>query len=114
MTTCGVWPSSRGLVAVLLDANRRPALRALVPEDSREARWGLVQRLLAVGADLVVDDVLLPADALPFIALRAGVTVWVASAPLVPSLRLAAAITRGPPRSTAALLARLPSIPWLR
>lgn len=114
MTACGVFSSRRGLVAVLVDAARRPTLRAFVPQGSRDARWGLVQRLSAAGAALVVDEALLPADPLASIALRAGLTVWVAGAPLLPSLRLAAGITRSPPRATAALLARLPSIPWLR
>ena len=78
------------------------------------ARWGLVLRLAAVGADLVVDEALLPADSIAFVASRAGLRVWVAGPPLVGSLCCAAGITRGPPRVSAALLARLPAIPWLR
>jgi hypothetical protein len=47
-------------------------------------------------------------------ARRAGVTVWVAGPPLVAALRHAAGITRRGARPSAAMLARLPAIPWLR
>ena len=113
MTACGVWPSRQGLVAVLVDAARRPKLCAVVCGDSRAARWGLVQRLREDGAAVVVDEALLPADPIASIALRAGLAVWIAGAPLVPSLRLAAGLMNSPPRTIAALLARLPSVPWL-
>ncbi|MGC4000007.1 MAG: hypothetical protein QM767_22255 [Anaeromyxobacter sp.] len=78
------------------------------------ARWGLAQRLAAVGADLVIDEAHLPADPVAFAARRAGVRVWVAGPPLVASLRTVSAAARGPPKASAALLARLPSVPWLR
>ncbi len=67
-----------------------------------------------MGAELVLDETLLEADRLALIARRAGVTVWIASAPLLPALRLAAGITHRGARPSAALLARLPAIPWLR
>ncbi|MGB8932980.1 MAG: hypothetical protein WCC48_17180 [Anaeromyxobacteraceae bacterium] len=73
-----------------------------------------VERLAAVGADLVVEEPLLPADPIAFAARRAGVHVWVADPSVVASLRIAAGIDRGPSRTSAALLARLPAIPWLR
>lgn len=114
MTACGLWHSRRGLVAVFVDAAGRDRLRAVIPGDNPDARWGLVQRLAATNVDLVIDEALLPADPIASIALRAGVTVWIAGAPVLPALRLAAGITRSPPRATAAMLARLPRIPWLR
>jgi hypothetical protein len=112
MTACGVWLAPRGLVAVLLDdAGRARACSVALTDD---ARSGLALWLAAAGADLVVDDSLLEADPIAQVARRAGATVWVAAPPLVASLRHAAGITRRGPRLSAALLARLPSIPWLR
>jgi len=113
MTACGVWPASRGLVAVLVDGAGRVCFTAAVAcTDS--ARWGLAQRLAAVGADLVVDESHLPADPIAFAARRAGVRVWVAGPPLVGLLRAVTGAARGPPKSSAMLLARLPAVPWLR
>ena len=113
MTACGVWLGRRGLVAVLADGGGRISLAVtLAPTDG--ARWGLAQRLAAVGAGLVIDEAHLPADPVAFVVRRAGVRVWVAEPPLVASLRCAAGITRSPARLSAALLARLPAIPWLR
>ena len=66
MTTCGVWPTSRGLVAVLIDSAGRA--RSLSVADSDEAHWGLSQRLAAVGADLVLDQALLESNRIAFIA----------------------------------------------
>ena len=113
MTACGVWLGHRGLAAVLADGGGRVRLETTVAR-AAAARWGLVHRLAAVDAELVVDEALLPADPIAFVASRAGLRVWVAGPPLVGSLRCAAGITRGPPRASAALLARLPAIPWLR
>lgn len=112
MTACGVWPAPRELVAVLLDrAGRSRSCRVAFSDD---ARSGLALWLVAAGADLVVEETLLEADPFPGVARRAGVTVWIAGAPLVDALRHAAGITRRGPRPSAAMLARLPSTPWLR
>ena len=112
MTACGVWPTSRGLVAVLIDSAGRARSFHLAPTD--EARWGLAQRLAAVGAELVLDEALVESDRIATAARRAGVTVWIAGPPLVGALRCAAGIARRGARPSAALLARLPAIPWLR
>jgi hypothetical protein len=48
------------------------------------------------------------------VARRAGVTAWMAGPPIVDALRCAAGITRCGARPSAALLARLPAVPWLR
>jgi hypothetical protein len=112
MTACGVWPTPHGLAAVLIDSAGRAKPFAVA--DTDDARWGLSQRLAAVGAALVVDEALLEADRLAYLALRAGVQVWVAGPPVVQALRHAAGIVRRGARPSAALLARLPAIPWLR
>ncbi len=112
MTACGVWPTTRGLAAVLIDSAGKA--RPFSVADTDEARWGLCQRLAAVGADLVLDEALLERDRIAFIALRAGVQVWVIGPPVVQALRHAAGILRQGARPSAALLGRLPAIPWLR
>jgi hypothetical protein len=111
MTACGVWPTTRGLTAVLIESAGRA--RSFSVADTDEARWGLCQRLAAAGADLVLDEALLEGDRIAYIALRAGVQVWVLGPPAVQSLRLAAGIARKGARPSAALLGRLPAIPWL-
>jgi len=112
MTACGVWLAPRGLVAVLVDdAGRARSCSVAFTDD---ARSGLALWLAAAGADLVVDETLLEADPIADVARRAGVTVWIAGSPFVPALRHAAGIARRGPRPSAAMLARLPSIPWLR
>lgn len=113
VSACGVWLGRRGLAAVLADRGGRVRLAVTVARTDA-ARWGLAQRLAAVDADLVVDEAHLPADPIAFVAQRAGVRVWVAGPPLVGSLRAVAGVERGPPRSSAALLARIPAIPWPR
>lgn len=112
MTTCGIWPRPRGLVAVLIDDAGHTRSVTVAPTD--DARWGLAQRLAATGTDLVMDAALLEADPVAPIALRAGVTVWVAGPPLVAALRCAAGVVHRGPHLSATLLARLPTIPWLR
>lgn len=113
MTACGLWLGRRGLAAALADGGGRIRLATTIPP-AHGARTALVELLAAVDADLVLDEALLPADPIAFVALRAGVRVWVAAPPLVASLREVAGVARGPPRASAALLARVPAIPWLR
>lgn len=111
MTACGVWPAAHALVAVLVDgAGRSRSCRVAFSDD---ARWGLAHWLAAAGADLVVDEALLAADPIADVARRAGVAVWIAG-PFFEALRDAAGITRRGARPSAAMLARLPAIPWLR
>jgi hypothetical protein len=113
MSACGVWLGRRGLAAVLVDGGGRVCFRATVARTD-PGRWGLAQRLAAVGADLVIDEAHLPADPIALAARRAGVRVWVAGPPLVGSLRAVTGAARGPPKASATLLARLPAVPWLR
>jgi hypothetical protein len=112
MTACGVWPTSRGLVAVLINSTGRT--KSFSVPDTDDALWGLSQRLAAIGADLVLDETLLESNRIAYVAHRAGITIWIAGPPLVGALRSAAGFTRRAARPSAALLARLPAIPWLR
>ena len=112
MTACGLWPISRGLVAVFIDSAGRS--RSFSVADTDDARWGLSQRLAALGADLVLDEALLVTNPIANAARRAGVTVWIVGPPILDALRSAAALSNRGARPSAALLARLPAIPWLR
>lgn len=113
MTACGLWLGRCGLAAVLTDGGGRIRLATTIPA-TPSARAALVALLADTGADLVLDEPHLQADPIAFVARQAGVRVWVASPPLVASLREVAGLARGPPRASAALLARIPAIPWLR
>ncbi len=109
--TCGLWLARRRLVAVVLGpgGKARRAIRAALTDD---ARFGLLEYLAAVGAELVATEALARVDLTPVQAARRGLPVWAAGDALVAALLGAAAI-RDPARA-AALLARLPVIPLLR
>lgn len=109
--TCGIVLAPRRLVAVVLGpgGGARRALRAALTDD---ARYGLVQYLGAVGAEVVVADGLLAADPVARRAVEAGLVVWVAPGGLVSALAQAAVLTD--PARLAAVLARLPRVPLLR
>jgi len=109
--TCGLVLAPRRLVAVVLGpgGGARRTIRAALTDD---ARFGLVQYLAAVGAEVVVADELLAADPVARRAVEAGLVVWVAPGGLVAALAQVAAIT-DPPR-LAAVLARLTRVPLLR
>jgi hypothetical protein len=112
MTACGVWPSSRGLLAVFIDSAGRS--RSFSVADTGDARRGFSLRLNSWSADLVLDEALLVKNPIADAARRAGVTVWVVGPPILEALRSAAALANRGARPSAALLARLPAIPWLR
>lgn len=109
--TCGVVLTPPRLVAVVLGpgGGARRAIRAALTDD---ARYGLVQYLAAVGAEVVVADGLLAADPIAQRIVDADVVVWVAPGGLVSALAQAAALTD--PARLAAMLARLPRVPILR
>lgn len=109
--TCGIVLAPRRLVAVVLGpgGGAGRALRAAFTDD---ARFGLVQYLAAVGAELVVAQELLPADPVARRAVEAGLVVWIAPGGLVAALAQAAAITD--PARLAVMLARLHRVPLLR
>jgi hypothetical protein len=108
--TCGLWLARRRLVvAVLGREGPRRLIRAALTDD---ARFGLIEYLTAVGAELVSTEALTRVDLTPVQAVRRGLSVWTAGDALVAALLGAAAI-RDPVRA-AALLARLPASPLLR
>jgi hypothetical protein len=108
---CGLWLARRRLVAALVSpgGEARRVVRAALTDD---ARFGLVEYLTAVGAELVAAEALTRVDLLPSQAARRGLVVWTVSDGFVAAILGAAAI-RDPARA-ATLLARLPLIPLLR
>lgn len=116
MSPCGLWPARRVLVAVVVDDDGRaaPPLRV---ERSDPARWALLEYLDAVhGTDcgLVVPEGLPAIDPVGRLAQEHGLLVWSAPQRLLDAIRAVAGLATGPPRRTAAMLARLPLVPALR
>jgi len=109
--TCGLWLARRRLVAAVVGPRGEPrrVIRAALTD---EARFGLVEYLAAAGAELVATEALARIDLMPLQAAHRGVAVWTVGDALVAALLGAAAI-RDPARA-AALLARLPVVPFLR
>ncbi len=111
MTSCGLWLARRRLVAVLVPEGGE-APRSIRAASTGDARFGLLEYLVAAGAEIVATAAFAKADLLPGQAARRGLAVWSADDAFVSALLGAAAI-RDPSRA-AALLARLPRIPLLR
>lgn len=111
--TCGVWSTPRRLIAVLERSGTVVGTPAAIAK-TREARWGFVTWLSATGAGAIVLTDELSGDGLIPLSLEAGLHVWLAPLQLVEGVRVAAALSRRPPRYTAALLARWPACPGLR
>jgi hypothetical protein len=111
LVTCGLWLARRRLVAAVVGPGNeaRRVIRAALTD---EARFGLVEYLVAAGAEVVAAETLAHVDLLPVQAARRGLAVWTVGDALVAALLRAAAI-RDPARA-AALVARLPFVPILR
>jgi hypothetical protein len=109
--TCGLVLAPRRLVAVVLGpgGEARRAIRVALTDD---ARYGLVAYLDNAGAEIVAAEALVRSDAVARRALGAGFVVWAAPDALVAAIARAAAITDA--ARTAAMLARLPRVPFLR
>jgi hypothetical protein len=111
MTTCGLWLARRRLLAVPVSESGA-ARRTIRAANTEDARWGLLEYLVAIDCAIVATQALARSDLLPAQAARRGLPVWLADDGLVASVLRAAAI-RDPARA-AAVLARMPGIPPLR
>ena len=110
MTTCGLWPGRSQLVVVVADDDGKAGPPLLVARTD-DARWGLLEHLDAtqgLDCELVVPEDLLKSDSIANLALRRGLAVWIAPQRLVEAIRVVAGLATGPPRRSAAMLARLP------
>lgn len=110
MATCGIWPGRHQLVAVIADDEGK-ASAPIVVARTDDARWGLLEHLdgtQGLDCELVVSEEFLRADSIANLALRRGLAVWVVPWRLVEAIRVVAGLARGPPKRTAAMLARTP------
>jgi hypothetical protein len=112
MATCGLWPTKRGIIAVVADDDGVAAGPARTAACTGEACWALLDHIEALhGLDcrFVITDEALAADrGLGQVAARRGTPVWVVSSVLVDGLRVLTGSARAPPKKLALLLARLP------
>lgn len=111
MSCVGFWlAKGRHLVAVAVDDDGQPgpALRAARTD---EACWALLAYLEAADGldfELVLPERLARSTPVVRIALERGVAVWLVPDALVDALCVVGRLGFGPPRRTAAALARLP------
>jgi hypothetical protein len=112
---CGLWPSSRGFVAAVVDPDGALITVATLPVEAEEQiAWLSGHRTLcSPGPDLVLSEPTARRHAIGRYALASGYRVWVAPMSLVTPISRAA-WWRPTPRQIATLLARLPKSRALR
>lgn len=112
MATCGLWPTKRGVVAIVVDDVGIAAGPARTAAQTAEACWALLEHVEAhhgLDCRFVITDGALAANMrFAHLAARRGSHVLVVSSALVDGLRVLAGATRAPPKRLALLLARLP------
>jgi hypothetical protein len=112
MATCGLWPTRRGVVAMVVDDDGVAAGPACTAARTTEACWALLENVEAhhgLDCRFVITDEALAADMrFGHLAARRGSLVLVVSSALVDGLRALTGAARAPPKRLALLLARLP------
>ncbi len=117
MTTCGIWPTSRCLLAVVIDDDGRLAENPRKACYSDDARWALLNHIEAQhGLDcaFVVTRSFARMDPIAQLASRRGARVIVVADQFVHDLCVLIAPTAVSARQLALLLARLPICPIAR
>ncbi len=109
---CGLWPGPRRSAAVLFDPGTQRQLSLSLP-NTAQARSTLLAWLADQNAHLVIPDTLLGELCLNH-ASHTPLAVWIAPSALLEAIRLVTGLTTRPPKQTAALLARWPTVPALR
>ena len=117
MATCGLWPTRRGVVAVVVGDNGVARGPARIAARSPEAYWALLTDVEAhEGLDcrfVMTDDTLATEPRLGKLAAHRGANVLVVNRSILDALRVFTGATRAPPKRLALLLARLPLCPPL-
>jgi len=112
MATCGLWPTRRGVVAVVVDDNGAARGPARVAARTAEAYWALLGDVEAhEGLDcrfVITNEALTVEPKLGKLAAHRGAHVLVVDSLLVDGLRVLAGAMGAPPKRLALLLARLP------
>ena len=111
MATCGIWPATRYLLAVVADDDGRLVEKPRKASYADQARWALlnyVEGHHGLDCAFVVTKSLARADPIAQLAARRGARVFVAADHLVDDLRVLASPASASPRQLALLLARLP------
>ena len=111
MTSCGVWLSRRGLVAVVADDNASMIELPFTASRTDDARWALLTHVEAhhgLNCALVLCASLARSDPLAMLAAKRGGRVWIVRDEFVDNLCLVAGLRRVPPKRLALMLARLP------
>jgi hypothetical protein len=117
MATCGLWPSKRGIVAVVADDYGAAVRPVHTAPRTAEAYWAMLADIEALqGLDcrfVITDEALADHARLGHLAARRGSHMLVVSSVLVDGVRVLGGATRAPPKKLALLLARLPLCPPL-
>lgn len=116
MATCGLWVARSALWAAVVD-DRGVLLEQLAITRDDDARWTLLAHLDAhhgLDCALVLTDEHAQLDELADLALERKMDVWLAPWRTVDAVRVVAALATGPPRRTAATLARMMVQPLFR
>ena len=111
MTTCGLWPGQRNLVAVVADDDGRFVGPAAKADYSDEGRWDLISHIEGYhGLDcaFIVTDSFARADPIACLAVNRGGRVWMIADHVVDDYRVLACNPNASPRQLALLLARAP------
>jgi fructose-specific component phosphotransferase system IIB-like protein len=113
--SCGLWPTHRGLVGAVVDADGVLVFAGRLPTDLDERNSWLfhVERHYGASPELVLTEPVARRDPIGRITAECGFTVWVAPLSVVTPLARAA-FWRPTPRQLAALLARMPRVASLR
>jgi len=117
MATCGLWPTRRGVIAVVVDDDGLTCGPTRIAARTAEAYWELLAKIGAhEGLDcrfVMTDEALAAEPWLGKLAAHRGAHVLVVSRSIVDGLRVLAGASRAPPKRLALLLARLPHCPPL-
>jgi len=116
MTVCGLWVARSTLWAVVVDDDGRQ-LGSTAVSRTGDARWGLLMHVDAhhgLDCTMVLTDEHARLDEIANLALLQKMEVWLAPWRTVDAVRAVAALATGPPKRTAAALARMMLNPLFR
>jgi hypothetical protein len=111
MTTCGLWPGQRNLIAVVADDDGRFAGPAGKGDYSDEGRWDLLSYIEGhhgLDCAFIVTDGFARADPIARLAVNRGARVWMVADQVIDDFRVLACSQNASPKQLALLLARTP------